>query len=171
MRGWMFVWALLLATGFAVSSASADTTVLRRSGIWEAFGGTTTSGRPVCGVSSQVQDKYFGWKYFYGDDTFTIQLGKSSWQIDDGAKQKVTMQFDQNSPWNATATGMHFNDGDAGLEFTINRSELDEFESEFRGSQQVSVKYPGSDAQDWYVPLSGVNSVFDSFRQCILKMK
>lgn len=171
MRGWMFVGALLLATGFAASSASAETHVLRRAGIWEAFGGTTTSGRPVCGVSSQVQDKYFGWKYFYGDDTFTIQLGKSSWQIDDGAKQKVAMQFDRNSPWNATATGMHFNDGDAGLEFTINRSELDEFEQEFRSSNQVAVRFPGSDASDWYVSLSGVNSVFDAFRQCILKMQ
>ncbi|HMK67512.1 MAG TPA: hypothetical protein VK433_03100 [Stellaceae bacterium] len=167
----MFAGALLLAMGFAASSAVAETHVLRRAGIWEAFGGSTTSGRPVCGVSSQVQDKYFGWKYFYGDDTFTIQLGKSSWQIDDGAKQKVMMQFDQNSPWNATATGMHFNDGDAGLEFTINRSQLDEFEQEFRSSNQAMVRFPGSDAQDWFVPLQGVNSVFDAFRQCILKMQ
>lgn len=82
---------------------------------------------------------------FAGDETFTIQLGKSGWKIEDGAKQKLTMQFGRNSPWNATGTGMHFNDGDAGLEFTVNRKEMLEFMHEFASSRRLEIKFGGAD--------------------------
>ena len=109
--------ASVLAAGAGLAATAwADTHVISRSGAWEAFGGTTTNGRAVCGMSSSVGGRYFGLKYFAGDSTATIQLGSNTWNIDNGAKQKVTMTLDNNAPWNATATGMHFNDGDAGLE-------------------------------------------------------
>ena len=65
-----------------------------KAGGWEAFNGTTTKGKPVCGMSSSPKDQYFGLKHFSGDTTFTIQIGKSSWRIENGSKQKLTMRLE-----------------------------------------------------------------------------
>jgi hypothetical protein len=134
-----------LSASFALAAMSigapdvfADTQTLARAGSWSAFGGTTTSGRPVCGVSSSGDGRYFGLKFYKGDDTLTIQLGSSSWTIENKSKQRVTMRIDSNSRWTATAVGMHFNDGDAGLEFEINHRELDRFVREFRSGARSS---------------------------------
>src|SRR5579872_6138525 len=109
----------ILAIAFLAVSAgrgTADTHVLARTGAWQAFGGTTEDGQPVCGISSSGAGKYFGLKYFAGDNTLTIQLGNNAWTLKNKIKVKVRMQFDNNSPWNATGTGMHFSGGDAGLQ-------------------------------------------------------
>jgi hypothetical protein len=62
----------------------------------------------------------------------TTEVGNKAWRIDNGAKLKVPMNFDGNATWNATATGFHFNDGDPGLEFTVNVNEKNQFLTEFR---------------------------------------
>ncbi len=145
----------------------ADTSILARAGNWEAFGGTTTQGKPVCGVSQTMDDgRYVGVKFFNGDDTFTLQIGWKQWRINDGDKQAIHMTLDSNALWKATATGFHFNDGDAGLEFTINARELDEFVREFRNSSVMRLQFPGSGAQDWSVSLSGTSAVSDAFDRC-----
>src|SRR5690242_13991423 len=96
--------AAVTVTGacLAVSLANAETSTLARAQEWVAFGGTTNSNRPVCGISQTVDDRYFGLKYFSGLQTFTIQMGGKEWELKNGKKQKVTMRFDQKSPWNAT---------------------------------------------------------------------
>jgi hypothetical protein len=159
--------AVVFALCLAASSVAAETSVITRAGAWSAFGGTTTSGRPVCGVSTSVGDRYFGVKFFSGDATFTIQMGAKTWRIENGAKQDLQMVLDGHTPWSATGTGMHFNDGDAGLEFTINRNELDQFAAEFRSSSWLRVQFKGSDASEWSVSLAGTNAVSDAFIQCI----
>jgi hypothetical protein len=140
---------------------------LQRAGAWEAFGGTSNNGTPVCGMSSSGTGKYFGIKFFAGAQTLTIQLGSSEWRIKNGAKQRVIMRFDTESPWNATATGMHFNDGDAGLEFDINRNQLDQFMREYRNSGQIVVSFPDSDVTSWQGSLAGTDRVSDAFVRCI----
>ena len=67
--------AAALAACLVVASAGAETATLAKSGIWEAFGGKTESGLPVCGISAEPRGRYFGIKLFSGNDTFTIQLG------------------------------------------------------------------------------------------------
>jgi len=157
---------MILSLGFA-APAGAETSIIARAGVWSAFGGTTNSGRAVCGVSQSAGDRYFGVKFFAGDSTFTIQMGTKSWRIENGAKQKVQMIMDGNRAWTATGTGMHFNDGDAGLEFTINRNELDQFAAEFRASSLLRVQFMGSDASEWSLSLAGTNAVSDAFLNCI----
>ena len=71
-------------------------------------------------------------------------IGKGSWKIEDGNKQKLQMRFDGNSPWNAEGTGFHFDDKDAGLEFTVHRSELGNFMQEFRQSSTLYISFTGS---------------------------
>jgi hypothetical protein len=155
-----------------VSVALAETTTLARSGAWEVFGGTTTkTNRALCGMSSETDGRYFGMKLFSGDQTFTIQLGRSAWKIENGNKQKVQLRFDGNSPWNADGTGMHFDDGDAGLEFTVERAELATFMKEFRQSAALYVSFTGSNAKPWTIGLDGTNALADTFQQCNSKLK
>jgi hypothetical protein len=71
---------------------------LAQIGSWEAFSGSSTQNRQMCGISTSADGKFFSIKYFRGDATFTIQLGSSGWTIANGARQKVTMRFDANAP-------------------------------------------------------------------------
>jgi hypothetical protein len=153
----------------ASSSACADcqTTVFDRAGAWRAFGGKCEDGRQKCGVSTSGTGKYFSIDYFNGDNTLTVQLGSGDWQVNNGAKTRVTMQIDNAPPWRATGTGMHFSDGDAGLWFEIDRDQLDRFLDEFRGGGQLIVRFPDSDVSDWRANLSGTNRVSESFVRCI----
>jgi len=157
---------VLLSVGVALPS-QAETSLITKVGAWQAFVGKTTGGRPVCGVSQSDGGRYFGLKFYAGDSTFTVQLGAKGWRLDNGAKQKLQMILDGNRPWNATGAGMHFNDGDGGLEFTISRNELDQFAVEFRNSSSLRVQFSGPDAAEWSLSLAGSNAVTGAFLQCI----
>src|SRR5690349_9370239 len=166
MTGGIFATATALVLCAAASGAAAETNLITRAGAWQAFGGTTSGGHPVCGVSQSAGDGYFGLKFYAGDSTFTIQLGNKAWRLANGATQALQMTLDTNRPWNATGTGMHFNDGDAGLEFTISRSEIDTFAEQFPNSTLLRVKLAGPNGEDWSVSLAGSNAVTDAFLQC-----
>jgi hypothetical protein len=157
---------VILVAGIA-TPVTAETSLITKAGAWQAFGGTTTGGRPVCGVSQSAGDRYFGLKFYSGDTTFTIQTGAKTWRTENGAKQKLRMVLGGNPPWTATGTGMHFNDGDAGLEFTINRSEIDQFAAQFRNSDSLRIQLSNADAEVWSMSLAGSNAVTDAFLQCI----
>lgn len=158
--------ALALVVLAAATTAGAKTSTLAQQGSWEAFGGTSSKGQGVCGVSSEQSGRYFGVKLFAGDNTFTIQLGTHPWQVTNGEKLGVVMRFDNNSPWRATGTGMHFDDGDAGLEFTVNRSELDRFGAEFRGSSLLRIQFEGLRFPEWLMALEGTLAVNGAFQNC-----
>jgi hypothetical protein len=163
--------AAILAVCLAASMAHAETYTLAQAGNWTAFGGTTHSGRPVCGVSQEAGSRYFGLKLYSGDATFTIQVGSKEWKIADKLNIKVTMRFDANSPWNAVGTGMHFSDGDAGLEFGVNKSEIDRFMAEFRNSNQLRLQFQNAGMADWALSLVGSNAVNTAFQTCIRNLK
>jgi len=153
------------------SAVRADTVVFARSGPWEAFGGTAANGTAVCGMStSWPDDRYFGVKYFKGDNTVVIQLGSPHWRIEDGAKQRVIMQIDRRGPWGANATGMHFSATEAGLGFSISRNQLDTFIAEFRYGDVLGFAFPNTTADNWSVSLRGTNAVTSSFANCIEAM-
>ena len=155
-----------LATGLFASPALSETEVLARSGNWEAFGGTTDTGRPVCGISAEIEGRYFGLKLFSGNDTFTVQMGTSEWKLDDGAEIELAMHYDANSPWRATGTVMHFSDGDAGLEFRINRDELERFQEEFRTGSELQIKFMDV-LPNWQLSLQGAGELDGAFQTCI----
>jgi len=150
----------------AAGTAHADTSVIARAGAWQAFGGTSQDGTQVCGVStSWPDDRYFGVKYYKGDNTFTIQLGSPEWKVEDGAKQPIVMTVDRRSPWRGNATGMHFSDS-AGLQFEISRNQLAQFIEEFRSGESLYLSFPGTTAADWTATLSGSDAVMNSFAAC-----
>jgi hypothetical protein len=167
-----FVVAVLAMGGvcLAASLAAADVRVLARVGSWSAFGGTADNGRATCGLSTSGEGKYFLIKYFYGNDTFTIQLGSDSWKIANGGKQKLTMRFDDNPAWGATGTGFHFNGGQAALELSVNKNQLRAFMAQFRASNALRVTFDGTSVSGWFVSLAGTNAVSQVFAQCILNL-
>ena len=160
-----------LAALWSATPVQADTTVLARAGAWEAFGGTTSGkNRKVCGVSMSSGGRFFGIKYFAGDDDFTVQLGNKTWTVNDGAKITLFMSMDGNSPWKAVAKGFHFSDGDAGLEFSIAASKVDSFFDEFRAANQMRVRFDGQKVDPWQVSLSGTNAVSSAMVDCFHKI-
>jgi hypothetical protein len=171
MTRWLAIGVTALAACLAASHGHADTSTLARAGSWEAFGGTTKSGRPVCGVSAEPASRYFGLKLFSGDSTFTIQIGTKEWRLEDGRKIALTMTLDANSPWNAGATAFHFSDGDAGLEFTVKKAELETFLREFRSSSQMRIHFKDGGLRDWLLGLEGTNTVNNALQECIRKLR
>jgi len=161
-----------LVAGAVTSAALAETKPLARSGLWEAFGGTTSKGNPVCGISTGLDDgKYYGVKLFSGDKTFTIQLGWKEWKLEDKTKHSFTMRFDNNSPWRANGTGMHFDDGDAGLEITVNVDEVNQFNYEFKSSNRLYINFDTPGLASWNLSLQGTSAVSDAFQTCIRNMR
>jgi hypothetical protein len=164
------VGALFLAWS-AVAPAQAQVRNLATHGLWRAFGGTTSDGTPVCGVSSSGDGLYFSLKVFSGDNTVTVQLGSNKWRLAKGDKIRVSLRFDEYPRWNATGTGMQFNDGDWGLEFTVKREELRNFMTQFRASYRMTVQFGSSGMTDWNGNLTGTNAVTDVFAQCVGRLR
>ena len=170
MRQTSYFLTSTLAVCLASTSLHAETSTLARAGSWEAFGGTTDNGTPVCGISSSPEKRYFGLKQFGNQDTFTIQIGDKSWSIKDKSKYAVSMRLDRNKLWTANASGMHFNDGDPGLEFDIRRSELRKFNKEFQSSEKMKLMFANG-METWNLDLSIARKVSAEFAACIDKIK
>jgi hypothetical protein len=170
MKQTSYLLAGMLAACLTFSGLHAETTVLIKSGSWEAFGGTSDSGTSVCGISSSPEKKYFGLKQFGNRDTFTIQISDKSWSITDKSKYSVTMRLDRNRLWTATASGMHFKDGDPGLEYEIRRAELRKFNKEFGSSDKLKIMFANG-MPTWNLDLAIARKVSSEFAACNEKIK
>lgn len=170
MVRWGMLTVALGSMAFA-TVASADTNSLARAGSWEAFGGTTTGGRGVCGVSAEPAGRYFGLKLFAGGDTFTIQMGTKEWTLENGTKVPLTLRFDNNTVWHATGTVFHFDDGDAGLQYSVRRAEIDNFAREFRDSSTLRIQFENNRLPQWVIGLEGTLAVNSAFQNCMKSLK
>jgi hypothetical protein len=147
--------------------AHAGTRITVSEGGWDAFGGTTTVGISVCGISNDaVKGRYFGVKLFANTATFTIQLANKDWEITKGSHYEVRMQFDHHDRWYATGEGIIFNDGDSGIEYTVRKTQLAEFEREFSDSARLRVWISQSDTPGWVLDVKGVRAVKKEFATC-----
>lgn len=170
MRKLFMVAAGTLAACLQASLAHAETKVLARAGSWQAFGGTAKDGTGVCGISAEVGDRYFGLKQFAGESTFTIQMSEKTWQLANNQKVELTLQYDVHPMWRANANAFRFADGDPGLEFDINRSELDRFRREFRDSSLMRIRFGGL-LPEWRLGLEGTNAMNGPLETCIRNLK
>jgi hypothetical protein len=163
--------AVFCAVGLAAAAVQAEVKVTASAGGWEAFGGTTSNGTPVCGISKDLKEKYFSVKLFSGRDTITVQLSDKDWSLEKGTKYDITMRFDQNKLWRATGVGFLFNDGDPGIEYTIRRQELGEFTREFGSSSGLVLHLANPGKRDWTIDLTGVKDVKTEFDTCNSNLK
>ncbi len=152
------------------SPADAKVVTLRQVGGWTAFGGLSENGRKLCGVSASGGGRWFSIKYFEGDSHLTIHLSKDTWKVRNGIQIDLVMQFDNESPWRASATTFHMNDGDAALEFTIGIKQIKQWISEFRDSYVLYIRFPNSSVEDWKADLTGTQQIADTMSQCLLAM-
>lgn len=152
---------------FAVAPTHAETTSIVRIKDWQAFGGTTEKGRPVCGVSIDVGGKYFGVKYFAGTDTAVVQMGGKTLKIAKDAQQAVKFRIDSHDGWKATGLGIIFNDGEPGIEFRIKKDELDQFVEQLQSGSGLIVSLISSANDDWEFDLTGTRSVHSAIGRCI----
>jgi hypothetical protein len=171
MRAGAVAATIFTLLGMTAVPAQADTKVLATSGNWQAFGGTTGEGAPVCGVSLGANDKYLGVKAFTGSETFTIQLGSNTWQVVDKTKVKVSLRIDGDPAWNADGTAFHFKDGDAGLEFDLDKLQVGRFMTQFRNGKLLQITFEGGGKMaEWRLSLAGTDEVSDAFIGCTRKM-
>lgn len=161
--------ALMVA---AVSTqALADTKVFAKSGIWEAYGGTSSDGTKVCGISASGGGRWFGFKYFAGDSEFTVQLSKDTWDIPKGLKVSVALTFDDDTPWKAQATGFKMSDGDAALQFGIPFKQATNFLKEFQAADSMTVEFPSQKAlKAWEADMKGSHNIVEQFGKCLQRM-
>ena len=165
----MTIAATVLA--LCAGAAQAEVKTFSRAGTWEAFGGTSNSGQSLCGVSTEGDGKYIGVKYYRGDASLTIQISNKTWTVTNGTKIQVTMTFDDETPWKASANAFHMADGDAALQFEINEDQLDTWMAEFRRSQSLIVGFPNDKVADWRASLRGTSTIADSMAECLRAMK
>lgn len=164
------VMASLLAVCLHASIGHAETKVIAKAGSWQAFGGTARDGTGVCGISAEVGNRYFGLKQFAGQNSFDIQMSEKTWQLAKDQKVGLTLQYDTQPTWRATATAFRFDDGDPGIEFAINRSELDRFRREFRDSSLMLIRFGGL-LPEWRLGLEGTSAMNGPLENCIRSLK
>jgi hypothetical protein len=164
--------ALAAALALGAGGALAETRTIGTFGAWEAFGGTTNDGRPVCGVSTSWRDgRYFGIKYWQGREYFTLQLIKPSWQIPAGTRIPVSLQFDQQGPWTATASGFPATStAGAFVEFTVPFGRLENFLREFRLANSAVMSFSSGNEPAWRLTLSGSNAASEAMNDCVRRM-
>lgn len=160
--------AALLALGSL--AAQAEVRTFARSGGWQAFGGTADNKKMMCGVSTEGGGRWLGVKYFENDTALTIQLSKDTWSVKPGTRVKVTMRFDRESPWSATATAFRMSDGDAALEFEVPSRMIGQWLAEFRRSNTLIVGFPESSVEDWRADLAGTDAIADRMGECLRAM-
>lgn len=165
-----FAAAALMAVT-AATPAFADTKVFANAGIWEAYGGTTDDGTKVCGISASGGGRWFGFKYFAGENEFTVQLSKDTWDIPKGLKVSVALTFDDDTPWKAQALGFKMSDGDAALEFTIPFKQATNFLKEFQAADSMTVEFPSQKAlKAWEADMKGSHNIVEQFGKCLQRM-
>jgi hypothetical protein len=99
-----------------------------------------------------------------------FQLSDKAWTITDKSKYGVSMRFDNNRVWTASAAGMHYPDGDPGLEYSIRKDELTRFNLEFGSSKIMRLQFTNGVA-DWAVDLAAARAVNSKFAECNAKLK
>lgn len=162
-------WVVAAGVSAAVPATAEVITFARIAG-WEAYGGVASDGQQVCGVSSGGGGRWFGLKYYRGDTGLTVQMSKTTWQMANGIQTKVTMQFDDESPWRATAKG-YVSNGSGFLEFDVPRQSLDLFLKEFKNGDKMRVRFPNESAiDDWVVDLAGTTAIAEKLFDCIRAM-
>lgn len=160
------VLVLAALAALAATPAAAEVKTFAEAGGWEAFGGLSSDGTPVCGVSTSSDTSFFTLKYFKGDTVLTVQLSDSTWKGKLGDKIPVAMKFDDNPTWRATATTIKLGH-DFGLEFTVNAKVIGDWMDEFKESDKLYVVFPDSSVDNWVADLGGTKIIGEQMEKCV----
>jgi hypothetical protein len=154
-----------VAASLFVSAAQAQVTTLYQAGAWRAVGGVADDGKAMCGVDVRGADRMFMVKWFVGDDHLVVHLYKRGWVIPPGARPEVSIQFDGQTPWIATATGTSHLDV---LELTVHGGDtMYRFVAELRFANRMVVRFPTGNEGNWEGVMTGSNAAILAMIGCI----
>jgi hypothetical protein len=153
----------------APSQGKSDIKTLVKARGWEAFGGTASGGKAVCGVSIEGRKSWFSLKYFKGDKYLTVQLGDSEWSAKPGDKVTVSMRFDDGKPWRAEATAFKL-DKEIALEFNVDADNVGDWMTDFKDSDKLRIVFVDTKVPAWTADLDGTKEVGEAMEDCVEAM-
>lgn len=145
------------------AEAQANTKDLATAGSWTAFGGTSDDGTPVCGIIERGHDqRALTFKWYKGNNYFTVQIFKPTWNIPSGTHVKVEMKIGDYTPWSADALG-----ASNMVEFHVSIASEPQWENELKNSQTYYLAFPSGSEPEWEGTLSGAAPIFSKMGECI----
>jgi hypothetical protein len=143
--------AAVAAAGLLIPAARAEVRTISQYGAWTTIAGTVNDGTWMCGVKVTGPDKVFIVKWFKKDDSLVIHLHKDSWRIPAGTRLHMTVQFDQDVPWEGIGTA-HPNGGGL-VELDIDTPQR--FLTRLAQANSMVVSFPDGTETPWIAKMSG----------------
>lgn len=172
MRGWLTgIWTAVAALVLA-GPAMSETKTIRMSGPWELFGGSSSKGTGVCGVSTEPEGKYFGLKVFARQtQEMVIHMGGKGFPLAKDQRTNMRMQVDAKPVWEGSGKGFSFDDGDPGVEFVLANNRGPAFFAELMAGSSLKVSLPQAGMPDWVYNLAGTGALANEFNQCLRSLR
>ena len=159
--------ALLIAaivTLLSGTSAMAEVSVYYHTGSWDAFTGTATNGKLVCGIGSTnpTDNRSISMRFEIDGDLVQFQAKKPTWNIPPNTPISVVLQIGLESPWNMQGVG----NGQM-VEWTLERVSMPIFDAQFRRASSMTVTFPSGNEPPWTVGLNGSTAISNTFGRCV----
>ncbi len=135
---------------------------LATSGPWSAYSGTGPDNQPLCGITNVgAEGRRIAIQQSAGETGLAVYLEKDGWVIPKGTQVDVRVQFDQNPPIAAQATG-------AGPRIALGMTfeQSVPFMRQFRAGRQIRIFFPSGNELPWTGGLNGTGRVIDAFNTC-----
>ena len=159
--------AAAIAGTIAAGPAEARTTLIKKQGSWEAFGGTDESGTPLCGIiTAEAVDRVFIVKRYPNTKVLVLQMLKEGWRISPDQQTAATMRFDLFPPWEVEALAMPPD----GIRFTIPEELADAFLKEFGSAKTMRIAFPKNGDQAWELAVAGNQLMVSTMLECAVKL-
>ena len=161
-----------LAAGMLVllgaAPARAEVVTYGKAGLWDAFAGTSSDQKPMCGISTSFPDRMVLLKWFAGRDHLTFHLTKVGWNIPGSAEAPMSLKFDTtDTVW--TVTGKSITDAPHMLELYVPNSKMRDFARAFTSGNLMVVNFLSGSEPPWYVQLTGNAAMWGKLAECVLK--
>lgn|SRR5262245_36546320 len=157
-----------LMTTAAVSVANAQTYDIATIGSWKAFGGRSEDGKLMCGISvaDSKTGRWFGIKWFKGDNYLVFHAIKSSWHIPPETQMTIRVQFDNSQPYIGNGMGMN-----TMVQATVPYGIVKEFITEFRSASKMYISFPDGNESPWTADMTGSNGIANIMAECVGKLE
>jgi hypothetical protein len=153
-----------LTLAIAVAPAGAETRVYYHAGSWDAFTGSGSDGKTVCGIGSTFvgDNRSLSLRFSIGGDGVLFQAKKPNWNIPSGTQIAVVVQIGLDAPWNFQASGK----GQV-VEWLLDRSAMQSFDTQFRQAASMTVSFPAGNEAPWTMALNGSTAISNAFGRCV----
>lgn len=165
LAGPLALGALLCAPAPAV----AQTTVLARAGIWQAFSLTTADNQTMCGIMGGEGTHALMVKHVQGQDGAWLEIARRGWRIPARAQPRITIEMDGRVAFTGSTIRNRRHADMLGQDFS-SLSEGAEFVRRLGQGTQLRVVFHEGDETPWLLPLAGSREVSAAFAGCLQRL-